>query len=148
MHRHIWLYVTLSACLKVDKARVPFGLTLSKKQTTISMQVEYKVSFSDHDFLIGKSHKIIPSVYASYFQKEDRTIGILRALRCGSWSFRFCNGPFTLSLKANIYGKQWGFRVIIFSLVSKILNLDITFKMASQKYQKHVEIIDWKVQPF
>ena len=59
-----------------DKARVPLGLPGSKKQTAILMHVEYKVSLPDHDFPIGKSHKLIPSVYASCLQKEDGTIGM------------------------------------------------------------------------
>ena len=46
-----------------DKARVPLGLPRSKKQTAILMHAEYKVSLSDHDFPIGKSHKLIPSVF-------------------------------------------------------------------------------------
>ena len=70
------------------------------------------------------------------------------ALRCGSWNFRFCDASFAPSSKATIYGKQWCFHIIIFSLVSKVINLDETFKMVSQKYQKHLEIMDWKVLPF
>ena len=69
------------------------------------------------------------------------------ALRCGSWYFRFRDAVFAHSSKANIYGKQQCFSIIIFSLVSKIINLDETFKMVSQKYQQHLQIMDWKVLP-
>ena len=58
-----------------DKARVPLGLLVSKKQTAILMHLEYKVSLPDHDFPIGGSPKLIPSVYASCLQKEDQSIG-------------------------------------------------------------------------
>ena len=47
-----------------DKARVPLGLPISKKQTAILMHLEYKVSLPDHDFTVGECHKLIPSVYA------------------------------------------------------------------------------------
>ena len=59
-----------------EKARVPLGLPVSKKQTAILMPVEYKESLPDHNFPIGKSHELIPSAYASYLQKEDETIGM------------------------------------------------------------------------
>ena len=49
-----------------DKARVPIGLSGSKKQDFMLMHLKYKVSLSDHEFPIGKQHKLIPSVYASY----------------------------------------------------------------------------------
>ena len=39
------------------------------------MHLEYKFSLPDHDFPIGESHKLIPSVYASCLQKEDQSIG-------------------------------------------------------------------------
>ena len=54
-----------------DKARVPLGLPISKKQTAISMHLEYKVSLPDHDFAIGETHKLIPSVYAACYIKDD-----------------------------------------------------------------------------
>ena len=38
-----------------DKARVPLGLPVSKKQTAILMHLEYKVTLPDHEFPIGKS---------------------------------------------------------------------------------------------
>ena len=58
-----------------DKARVPLGLPVSKKQTAILMHLEYKVSLPDHDFPIGEQHKLVPSVYASCLQNKDRVIG-------------------------------------------------------------------------
>ena len=58
-----------------DKARVPIGLPVSEKQDVILMHLEYKMSFPDHDFPIGKQHKLIPSVYASCkCQKNDPAI--------------------------------------------------------------------------
>lgn len=47
-----------------DKARVRMGLTAANKQAPLLMHVEYKMSLTDHDFLIASSHKLIPSVYA------------------------------------------------------------------------------------
>ena len=43
-----------------DKARVPIGLPISKKQDVMTMHLEYKVSLPDHNFPTGKSHKLIP----------------------------------------------------------------------------------------
>ena len=37
-----------------DKACVPLGLPISKKQTAILMHLEYKVSLPDHDFPVGE----------------------------------------------------------------------------------------------
>ena len=48
-----------------DKARVPIGLPISKKQSIMLMHMEYKVQLPDHDFPIGENHKLIPSVYAA-----------------------------------------------------------------------------------
>ena len=36
-----------------DKARVPLGLWMSKKQTEILMHLDYRVKLLDHDFPIG-----------------------------------------------------------------------------------------------
>ena len=36
-----------------DKAKVPLGLTISKKQTAIFVHLDYKLRLPDHDFLIG-----------------------------------------------------------------------------------------------
>ena len=54
-----------------DKARVPLGIPISKKQTALLMHVEYKVKLPDHDFPIGKRHKLIPSIYAACMKKDD-----------------------------------------------------------------------------
>ena len=60
---------------KDDKARVPIGLPVSKKQDVMLMHLEYKVSLPDQAFPIGKQHKLIPSVYASRkCQKNDPAI--------------------------------------------------------------------------
>ena len=53
-----------------DKASVPLGLPISKKQTAILMHLEYKVMLPDHDYPIGTKHKLIPSVYAAYLKKD------------------------------------------------------------------------------
>ena len=37
-----------------DKARVPLGLPISKKQTAILMYLEFKVMLPDHEFPIGE----------------------------------------------------------------------------------------------
>ena len=55
-----------------DKAKVPLGLPISKKQTAILMHVDYKVTLPDHDFPIGAKHKLIPSVYAGCVMKESK----------------------------------------------------------------------------
>ena len=58
-----------------DKARVPIGLPISKKQDVMLMHVEYKVSLPSHDFTTGKQHKLIPYVYAVWKrQKNDPAI--------------------------------------------------------------------------
>ena len=47
-----------------DKARVPLGLAAANKQSPILMHLEYKVQLPDHDFVVAKRHKLIPSVIA------------------------------------------------------------------------------------
>ena len=47
-----------------DKARIPLGLAAANKQSPILMHLDYKIRLSDHDFVIGGRHKLIPSVYA------------------------------------------------------------------------------------
>ena len=47
-----------------DKARVPIGLAAANLQSPLLMHLEYKVRLSDHDFVVGGKHKLIPSVYA------------------------------------------------------------------------------------
>ena len=78
----VWTSVEEFACLfdqktvfylsQDDKAKVPLGLPISKKQTAVLMHVEYKVCLPDHDFPIGSQHKLIPSVYASCVMKEGK----------------------------------------------------------------------------
>ena len=58
-----------------DKARVPPGLPVSKKQTAILKHLEYRVKLPDHDFPIGEKHKVIPSVYAACEKNQDGSIG-------------------------------------------------------------------------
>ena len=50
------------------------------------------MSFPDHNFLIGKSHKLIPCVYDSYFQKEDGTICL--------------NGPTYIAIRSRKHNKN------------------------------------------
>ena len=38
------------------------------------MHVDYKISLTDHDFLIGAQHKLIPSGYAGCVIKEGNII--------------------------------------------------------------------------
>ena len=45
-----------------DKAKVSIGITATKKQTPLLMHMEYQVTLSDHDFVVGFKHKLIPSV--------------------------------------------------------------------------------------
>ena len=46
-----------------DKARVPQSLTTANLQASILVHIEYKVKLTDHDFVIGLQHKLIPSFY-------------------------------------------------------------------------------------
>ena len=55
-----------------DKARIPLGLPISKKQTALIMHVDYKITLPDHDFPIGEKHKLIPSVYAACHMKDNK----------------------------------------------------------------------------
>ena len=53
------------ACLSQDdKAKVPQGLPAANKQSTILMNLEYRVKLPDHDFVIASGHKLTPSVIA------------------------------------------------------------------------------------
>ena len=47
-----------------NKERVPLGLLLSKKQTTILIHLKYRVKLPNHDFPIGEKHKLTLPVYA------------------------------------------------------------------------------------
>ena len=51
------------ACISLDdKAKVPLGLPAANKQSTILMNLEYRVKLPDHDFVIASGHKLTPSV--------------------------------------------------------------------------------------
>ena len=54
-----------------DKARVPIGLTAANKQSPLMIHVEYRVQLSDHDFVLAKSHKLVPSVIAAVEVKQN-----------------------------------------------------------------------------
>ena len=58
-----------------DKARVPLGLAVSKKQTTILRHLRYSVKLPDHDFPIWEKHKLVLSVYAAFEKSKDGSIG-------------------------------------------------------------------------
>ena len=55
--------------------KVLLGLTISKKQVAILMHLEYKVALPDHDFVVDKQHKLIPSVTATCLKKYGRKAG-------------------------------------------------------------------------
>lgn len=49
-----------------DKAQVALGYTAATTQSPMVMHVHYyEVSIPDHDFVVAKQHKLIPSVYAA-----------------------------------------------------------------------------------
>jgi len=55
------------ACLSQDdrpKAKVPLGFSAANKQSTIVMNMEYRVKLPDHYFVVAAGHKLIPSVIA------------------------------------------------------------------------------------
>ena len=74
-----------------DKARLPLGLPISKRQTAILMYLEHKVTLPDHDFPIGEKHKLIPFVYAACLRK-DREVS--------------CNGPTFISIRSRKHDKS------------------------------------------
>ncbi|KAK3932313.1 Carbamoyl-phosphate synthase arginine-specific large chain [Frankliniella fusca] len=47
-----------------DKARVLIGVVAAKLQQPLLMHMEYRVRLPDHDFPVGSSHCLVPSVYA------------------------------------------------------------------------------------
>lgn len=47
-----------------DKSRIALGITAAKEQGPLLMHTEYRVTLPDHDWVVGKKHKLIPSVYA------------------------------------------------------------------------------------
>ncbi|ESO03931.1 hypothetical protein HELRODRAFT_172961 [Helobdella robusta] len=54
-----------------DKARVPLGLPAANKQSSILMHLDYRIQLPDHDWVVAKRHKLIPSVYAVCVVKKD-----------------------------------------------------------------------------
>ena len=46
-----------------DKARVKLGLAAASLQSPMLMSMDYKVRLTDHSFVAGESHSLIPSVY-------------------------------------------------------------------------------------
>ena len=52
-----------------DMAKVPIGLTAANKQAPLVMHVEYKVKLHDHEFVIVKQHKLVPSVIGDMHMK-------------------------------------------------------------------------------
>lgn len=82
------------------QARVPLGITAANKQAPMLMHLEYKVRLPDHDFVVAKGHKLIPSVYALMAIKENQMgdpkavtysgptyITIRSAKHCGSTAY-------------------------------------------------------------
>ncbi|KAL7296769.1 hypothetical protein TKK_0010175 [Trichogramma kaykai] len=47
-----------------DKTRIALGVTAAKSQTPILMNMQYRVTLPDHDWVKAEKHKLIPSVYA------------------------------------------------------------------------------------
>ena len=41
------------------KAKVPSGITITKKQIPMLMYMEYSVTLPDHDYVVGLKHKLI-----------------------------------------------------------------------------------------
>jgi len=67
------------ACLSQDdKAKVPLGLPAANKQSTIVMNMEYRVKLPDHDFVVAAGHKLIPSVIAGLEITEGKLNGNVR----------------------------------------------------------------------
>ncbi|CAG8820410.1 32016_t:CDS:2, partial [Gigaspora margarita] len=46
-----------------DKAKISLSLATANKQMPILIKVEYRVKLLDHDWVIAKKHKLIPSIY-------------------------------------------------------------------------------------
>ena len=64
------------ACLSQDdKAKVPLGLPAANKQSTIVMNMEYRVKLPDHDFVVAAGHKLIPSVIAGLEISQEKLQG-------------------------------------------------------------------------
>ena len=54
-----------------DKCCVAIGLTAAKKQAPLLMHMEYRITLPDHDFVVAKSHKLIPSVITAVEIKKE-----------------------------------------------------------------------------
>lgn len=52
-------------CVSIDdKAKVKIGITAAKKQSSLLMHMDYRVTLPDHDWVKAAGHCLIPSVYA------------------------------------------------------------------------------------
>lgn len=52
-------------CVSIDdKARVRIGVTAANKQSSLLMNMQYRITLPDHDWVKGERHSLIPSVYA------------------------------------------------------------------------------------
>jgi len=47
-----------------DKARVPIGITAANKRAPMLMDMQYRVTLPDHDWVVAVGHKLTLSVYA------------------------------------------------------------------------------------
>ena len=54
-----------------DKCRVSIGIPAATKQAPLLMHTDYKVTLPDHDFVVAKAHKLIPSVIAACKIEEN-----------------------------------------------------------------------------
>ena len=59
---------------KDDKAHVPIGITAANKQAPLLMNLKYKVSLPDHDFVVASKHKLTPTVLGLR-KIEDHPVG-------------------------------------------------------------------------
>ncbi|CAF1529023.1 unnamed protein product, partial [Didymodactylos carnosus] len=57
-----------------DKARIPLGLPAAKKQSPLLMRLDYKVTLPDHDWVVAKGHKLIPSVYGACLISDKKVV--------------------------------------------------------------------------
>lgn len=74
-----------------DKCRVPLGITAAKKQSSILMHMQYRVTLPDHDWVVAEKHKLIPSVYAGIIIKPDGF---------GDASHITCSGPTVVRIRS------------------------------------------------
>ena len=64
-----------------DKARIPLGLTAANLQAPLLMHMEYKVRLTNHDFVIGPQHKLIPAVYGICKVKNNGNVSYSVVIR-------------------------------------------------------------------